>query len=63
MAEIGSFFFFLFFPEKEAKSVSFTSRKTIRYLNFGEADSGGLGACPQKTALKRDQSKDIINYF
>jgi hypothetical protein len=37
---------FLLFPEKEAKSVVM---KTIFYPELGEADPGGLGACPQKT--------------
>jgi hypothetical protein len=37
----------LLFQEKEAKSVSSASQKVIPYLNLGEADPGGLGACPQ----------------
>jgi hypothetical protein len=38
----------LLFPEKEAKSVSSASQKTMGCLNLGEADPGGLGACPKE---------------
>jgi hypothetical protein len=38
----------LLFPEKEAKSVCSASQKAIPYPNLGEADPGGLGACPQE---------------
>jgi hypothetical protein len=37
----------LLFPEKEAKSVVSASQKTVGYPTLGEADPGGLGACPQ----------------
>jgi hypothetical protein len=36
------------FPEKETKSVSSASQKVMGYPKLGEADPGGLGACPQK---------------
>jgi hypothetical protein len=40
----------LLFPEKEAKSVC--SRRYALNPKLGEADPGGLGACPQeKTVL------------
>jgi hypothetical protein len=50
----------LLFQEKEAKSISSASQKTAKalvplrrrqfgYPNLGEADPGGLGACPQRT--------------
>jgi hypothetical protein len=35
----------LLFPEKEAKSVSPASQKTVTYRKLGEADPEGLGAC------------------
>jgi hypothetical protein len=38
----------LLFPEKEAKSISSASQKTLPYSKLGEADPGGLGACPQE---------------
>jgi hypothetical protein len=39
----------LLFPEKEAKSESSVSQKTVLYPSFREADPGGLKACPQLT--------------
>jgi hypothetical protein len=41
--------FFLLFPEKEAKSVCSASQKVTSSPKLGEADPGGLGACPQET--------------
>jgi hypothetical protein len=40
----------LLFPEKEAKSVSSASQKTMGSPKLGEADPGGLGACPQQNS-------------
>jgi hypothetical protein len=37
----------LLFPEKEAKSVVLLRRSSC-YPTLGEADPGGLGACPQQ---------------
>jgi hypothetical protein len=44
----------LLFLEKEAKSVVLLRRRMLNvgYPTLGEADPGGLGACPQKTALQ-----------
>jgi hypothetical protein len=39
----------LLFPEKEAKGVCSASQKTVLHPKLGEADPGGLGACPQET--------------
>jgi hypothetical protein len=36
----------LLFPEKEAKN----KRKIMGYPTLGEADPGGLGACPQQNS-------------
>jgi hypothetical protein len=41
----------LLFPEKEAKSVVPLRGRYFLTPNFGEADPGGLGACPQKRGL------------
>jgi hypothetical protein len=46
----------LHFPEKEAKSVCSASQKVMGCPNLGEADPGGLGACPQET-IRRNQVK------
>jgi hypothetical protein len=43
------FVIILLFPEKEAKSISSASQKTFLSPKLGEADPGGLGACPQGT--------------
>jgi hypothetical protein len=40
--------FFLF--QKRSKSVSSASQKTMGYPYLGEADPGGLGACPQQNS-------------
>jgi hypothetical protein len=40
---------FLLF-QKRSKSVSSASQKTLGYPAFGEADPGGLGACPQQNS-------------
>jgi hypothetical protein len=39
---------FLLFPEKEAKKRNSASQKTSSSPRLGEADPGGLGACPQE---------------
>jgi hypothetical protein len=45
----------ILFPEKEAKSVSSASQTVYRPVTeLGEAHSGGLGACPKKTASTLD---------
>jgi hypothetical protein len=44
--------FFLLF-QKRSKSVSSASRKAMGYPTLGEADPGGLGACPQQNSTLR----------
>jgi hypothetical protein len=41
----------LLFPEKEAKSDSSASQKTVHSPKLGEADPGGLGASPQSSLV------------
>jgi hypothetical protein len=44
---------YILFSKKEAKSVVLFRRRVrvFFYPNFGEADPGGLGVCPQKKPL------------
>jgi hypothetical protein len=56
----------LLFPGKEAKSVCSASQKTVGCSNLGEADPGGLGACPQKNStvngffFSRKEAKALV---
>jgi hypothetical protein len=55
----------LLFPEKEAKSVVLLRRRLTAVSWFdpslGEADPGGLGACPQKFHQIRSVSIDLVH--
>jgi hypothetical protein len=55
----------LLFQKKKQKALVLLRRRLMGYPNLGEADPGGLGACPQQkpTASKLIEPIDVITFF